>query len=72
MASKVISQVDPFQSTAKQLTVRDSYMARGSRLSVRMQRPSLFMVCIRAAFQSRLNANTAVKWIIHSSNESIS
>lgn len=65
-------QVDPFYSTAKSLTM--PYVARGSRFSVRTQRPSLLMVCIMFGlrFGSRLNTNTAVKWIIHSSSESIS
>lgn len=65
-------QVDPFYSTAKSLIM--PYVARGSRFSVRTQRPSLLMVCIMFGlrFSSRLNTNTAVKWIIHSSGESIS
>lgn len=52
----------------------DAHKARGSRFGVRTQRPSPLMVCIMFGlrFSARLNANTAVKWIIHSSSESIS
>lgn len=72
MASEDVVQVDPFYSAAESLTAR-SWLG-GSRFSVRMQRPPLLMVCIIFGLRvsSRLNANTAVKWIIHSGGESIS
>lgn len=55
---------------------RSASAARGSRLSVRMQRPPppsswvvLYSDCVSVP---RPSASTAVKWIIHSSGESIS
>lgn len=63
MASYMI-QVDAFHSTAKSPIHGSGYA----------ERPPLLLVCIifGLRFRSGLHTNTAVKWIVHSSSESIS